>query len=462
MAKQLTNTAFSIVLVLLLFTGCQSSEQQIVATEQFNQLLAQAHGNQNDNPTIAIQALKQAEALIDENFVSNKQLVWLHQTMGYLYLQSNQYALAYQQLTKAITLNEDKGIMARLYDYLSELHYKTGNYNDALAFTQLAIELYGNNGNEVASLYFLRSLCFREQGNYTMALATAGKALDIAEKMSTTGFVSNIYNSLGNLYAAQNDYPKAIEYYKKALAQTTAPKSIAIRHHLLGHAQMQIGQTQEAEANFLKAIELKEQHQMGSNLVNSYYNYAQLLKETGREAQGQAYLQQAVAASAGLPISEAANLAHTELARLYTAEGNYQQANAVHAQHTKLLAARAQLAAQLQAENRRLQLSSARQQLPTPARPNSLAQYWYLPLLALIAVALAWATIRLRQQRQRIGHMQQVGLHTQTELVKSQNSAASQRRKAAFYRQAYNELLPYVGGKNGHTGSLPGFDGPEN
>ena len=96
---------------------------------------------------------------------------------------------------------------------------------------------------------------------------------------------------------------------------------------------------------------------------------------------------QAVTASAGLPLSEAAGLAHTELAQLYTAQGNYQRASQVTAQHNQLLAAKATLTEQLQQKAQQLELAQpARQRQARQATAATVAAA--VVLLLLVAAGL--------------------------------------------------------------------------
>jgi tetratricopeptide (TPR) repeat protein len=100
------------------------------------------------------------------------------------------------------------------------------------------------------------------------------KALDLSQELATkypgderAQFI------LGGSYFAQQDYEKAIEQYKKAIAINP---SYAAAYNILGYAYRPLEKYDEAEAAFKKYIDLIP------NDPNPYDSYAELLMKTGR------------------------------------------------------------------------------------------------------------------------------------------------------------------------------------
>ena len=110
-----------------------------------------------------------------------------------------------------------------LGDYAGFL-YDYGLYRDAevICLRQIAIaeELYGTEHENTATTYNNIGVVYCNQGDYPKALEYYGKALAIDKKVLGTDHpgTATTYNNIGTLYYQLRDYGKALDYLNKALA----------------------------------------------------------------------------------------------------------------------------------------------------------------------------------------------------------------------------------------------------
>ena len=145
-----------------------------------------------------------------------------------------------------------------LFDYAQFLN-KYGMYYDAEAVwlrqIPLAEELYGKEHEKTATSYNEIGVAYRNQGNYPKALEYYGKALAIDEKVLGKDHRSTAidYNNIGLVYWRQGDYPKALEYYGKALA--IYEKVLGKDHSFTATTYNNIGTVYRAQGDYPKALE---------------------------------------------------------------------------------------------------------------------------------------------------------------------------------------------------------------
>ncbi len=99
-------------------------------------------------------------------------------------------------------------------------HYRYNSPDTALIYVQKALDLSTAKeypkGVALAQLFMCET--FSMLGNDPQALNYGFKALSGFEKLKDTMGICNTSTSIGNFYAAQNDYAKSLKYYHKALS----------------------------------------------------------------------------------------------------------------------------------------------------------------------------------------------------------------------------------------------------
>ena len=145
-----------------------------------------------------------------------------------------------------------------LFNYALFL-YKYGLYRDSEAVLlrqiPLAEELYGTEHEDTATSYNNIGSVYWNQGNYPKALDYYFKALEIREKVLGTDHpdTATTYNNIGAVYDAQGDYPKALEYYYKALE--VREKKLGTDHPDTATTYNNIGGVYYAQGDYPKALE---------------------------------------------------------------------------------------------------------------------------------------------------------------------------------------------------------------
>ncbi len=87
------------------------------------------------------------------------------------------------------------------------------------AYKQFIKESNGNN-DLVVLAYIGLGYCYESKGNLKKALSSLDNSIEYSAGSSYKGI---IYRNMGRIYEEMNDYPKAIEYYEKALKLTVNP-----------------------------------------------------------------------------------------------------------------------------------------------------------------------------------------------------------------------------------------------
>ena len=119
----------------------------------------------------------------------------------------------------------------------------------------LAEELYGIEDKDTATSYSSIGLVYNALGNFPKALEYYFKALKIQEKKLGTDHpdTATTYNNIGLVYREQGDYPKALEYYLKALE--IQEKVFGIEKEDTAQSYMLIGSIYKIRDDYPQALE---------------------------------------------------------------------------------------------------------------------------------------------------------------------------------------------------------------
>jgi tetratricopeptide (TPR) repeat protein len=128
----------------------------------------------------------------------------IYTNIGALYLETGQYALAHENLNRAVSLNP-KNYMAQ--DLLATLSHKEGNYEKALKHYRTAIRI---NPNFAASYHNLGVL-YMDMGEPNNAVGLFQQAIIVRPRFAAA------YSSLGLAWARQRRYDLAIPALEKAI-----------------------------------------------------------------------------------------------------------------------------------------------------------------------------------------------------------------------------------------------------
>ncbi len=106
-------------------------------------------------------------------------------------------------------------------DYgIAVAHYNNGNYDSTIQILDKAIATVrkdANKSSQLANMLNLAGIAYDLQGHYAEALQSYYEALAIWEKREDLDGQGKTYLNIGNVYAYQKEFYKAIDYYKKSL-----------------------------------------------------------------------------------------------------------------------------------------------------------------------------------------------------------------------------------------------------
>ena len=139
-----------------------------------------------------------------------------------LYYTQSDYYNAEQQFKRAIYLLKKYGYekeLGRVTLNLGLLNYRKGNYGKAYELYTESEDILGDDLNSIDKINLLINLgmIHRVYGDTMKARIHYDKAMRIANDLGNLGIKAKIYNNMGGLSFGNNEFPEAINQYKKSL-----------------------------------------------------------------------------------------------------------------------------------------------------------------------------------------------------------------------------------------------------
>ena len=215
--------------------------------------------------TIGLKIINQERHLFP---LGNEILKNIHEQFGYIYNQKGQYKDSLESYSKALELaiavyGKDSPEVADIYCFMGKNYYKMLDFKAAELFQSKAVEImkrtFGPQNSRMKTLYanFGRT-CIRlgqrdkakdllvqafniavnvegedafetagacddlsrlyfQTGDYKNALDFSFRGLEIVEKIGQKPFLMSCYFMIANSYSKMKNFPKAIEFYEKAI-----------------------------------------------------------------------------------------------------------------------------------------------------------------------------------------------------------------------------------------------------
>lgn len=159
--------------------------------------------------------------------------------------------------------------LATLYNNIGFGYDKLGDYNNAMNYYQLSLEIkeniLGTEHLSTATTYNNIGILYCELGDYEKALGQLQKVLTMREKNPNTERydIAISYNSIGTVYFNLGDYDNALKYFQMALTErenVLGPNhpSTAISYNNLGTLFREQGNFDKAMEHYQKALKIKE------------------------------------------------------------------------------------------------------------------------------------------------------------------------------------------------------------
>lgn len=148
--------------------------------------------------------------------------------------------------------------------HLAISNRNTGKYNPSLNFTQRALDLFQQQGDQhgMASCYNNSGLVYRHQGNTPEALKNHFAGLTLREEIKDKKGTASSLNNIAAIYEDQGNYPEAQKSYfasLKLLEELGDKNSIATLLMNIGLLYSKQGNYPEALKNHFVALKLKEE-----------------------------------------------------------------------------------------------------------------------------------------------------------------------------------------------------------
>lgn len=183
--------------------------------------------------------------------------------------QENDYELAYTNFEKAVMISTlSFKADTQLYYFASLAAMKAKKYEEAINLNEVLMQLnFGANEDEKVGVYLSQAIAYRETGDTVKMLSTLHKGI---EKFTNANFPLVIETF--NYYVNKGETEKAFEYINIAIEKNqTDAQFYVIRGTLLEEMKRK----QEAEADYIKAIELQpDNFDANYSLGAFYYNTA--------------------------------------------------------------------------------------------------------------------------------------------------------------------------------------------
>jgi signal transduction histidine kinase/Tfp pilus assembly protein PilF len=213
---------------------------------------------------------------IDERLGLKYEIAKVYSEIGWIYKNQLNFQQARMYMDKSLTLREeikdDHGI-SNSYNVLGVLNYQQKKYNEALKFLEKSLEIRRrlDHREGVSACIFNMALVYEDLGQYDKALENHFRALEIDEKIGDKQGLSISYNQIGIVYTKAKNFVQASKFLTKAanLAMETGSKMAEMNNRLY------FSELFEAQGNYKKALEY---HKIYSELNDSIYSEGNAMK----------------------------------------------------------------------------------------------------------------------------------------------------------------------------------------
>jgi len=205
---------------------------------------------------------------------------------------------ALERITEVI---EEDSLIKEARRVRARIFLKLNRIDEAIEECKEALEI----DPEYEAAIFSLAHAYKRQKKYEEAIAGYERLIQLDPRDHKPAY------NLGEIYLKMNDIDKAIFYLKKAIE--LEPERSSMAHNLLGTAYLEKNMTEQAEAEFNKALEMR------LHIPDGHFNLALVYEERNE-------LQKAIEEyKKEIELHPAAYPAHFNLAKLYVKMGNKQK-----------------------------------------------------------------------------------------------------------------------------------------
>jgi len=257
-----------------------------------------------------------------------------------------------------ITLTDEQKL--NIYNRIGLVYRRLGNYNFALKYLKLALQIAKKVGNQNQVVMILNDIgeTYSMSIEYSVALRYYARALEISQNFSnfvgmgiTLNHLGEIYNLIGLFDQSINCCQQSMNIFykcerKSVLDKLTAQINIALALHNIGEAYLWLGQDTQAREILELALAIRHKickiifrqfskipNDLDNNIPhNTWFNSKKSPQKSQITQQENIYFTQSIISQYG------ANLANTmnSLEKVYRNLGQWKKADKYHQQKLKI------------------------------------------------------------------------------------------------------------------------------
>lgn len=260
--------------------------------------------------------------------------LWLSETAYYL----GETARALEEAQYSCLLAESRlspdtlPFYCTILQNLGLFHSGLGDFDAQMKYylraLDAALQYHGQYGERTADAYLSVGAAYGRRGRWRECINYTDTSMQIAQKAGYRGGVASALLNLSYSFAEQEDFDKAIQYQKQALAAANRTEERARGLNNLGSLYNDIGENGNALSVLHQALQLRRVLYLPSdhNVFSTLLNIAQAHSESGQPDSAGHYLNEAIGGllqSGNAPDRALLQIAYNHKGKLSLQEGGY-------------------------------------------------------------------------------------------------------------------------------------------
>ena len=317
-------------LVDSLQTILKTAKQDTNKAKILNRLASAYQGN---NPDKAMEYAKQ-NLVLSEQIGFKKGIANAYNIMGGISEDKGDHLTALDLFKKSLKIRQEIGNkqgIAGSFNNVGLVYERIGNYPEALKYYFASLKIGEETQNKTCQAinYINIGNIYCDQGNYPEALKIFFCSLKISEEIGDKRRISSVYGNIGLVYLAQGNYPEALKNYRVSLQmQEEIGNKMGIAHSYsnIGLIYLDQGNYPEALKNFFAALKINEELGVKEGIVVEYNSIGNAYTKQKKFKDASDYLKKSLSLAKEIRSLGRVVDVYENLAKLDSAEGNYQQA----------------------------------------------------------------------------------------------------------------------------------------
>lgn len=214
---------------------------------------------------VSAKRVSEAETFFKSLLTTNANSVSAHHGLGVLYAFAGRRQEALAELDRVIALQPENALA---HSYRGYVLVREGRHAPGIEALKISLRLLEENPDDFLYLNVLNQLgdLYRRSGDYVQAAKNLESVLVMARASDDLRGEETALSQLASLHYRQNNYPQALEYWRKALSVSQTIRSRKTRigtfpqRHIggLGDVYERLGDLEAAEKAYLEALTLSQ------------------------------------------------------------------------------------------------------------------------------------------------------------------------------------------------------------